>query len=180
MWNPTVVQHTLPVTIAGSLCRTTYIPPTRQPTTATCHVAKYRNTTGINMASLSTIIGNDKCCQLQAPLSTLIRPRGRVRIDKAPAAGAERCTNSVHKGKSQTAKEYAWRCPLEGCCIRMQPYVVKRHSLSQYEGVVRYSGISARKRVENWIERNLYAYSRGMSKVFGHNRRNCRGIPGGL
>ena len=62
-WNPTTVQHTLKV--AGSLGGTTNSPHTRQPTTPTCHVARDRSTPGINMPSLSTIVGNDRCCQLK-------------------------------------------------------------------------------------------------------------------
>ena len=151
VWNPTVAQHTL--TIVGSLSGTINIPPTRQPTTATCHVARYRNTPGINMASLSSIVGNDRCCQLKdadGVACPFRRPRQKY------AAFANHVLNThiglelelirhqqlkqrdaqilFTKARVRRTKEYAWRCPLEGCYIRMQRWVMKRHSLSQHNG----------------------------------------------
>ena len=150
-WNPTVAQVTL--TIAGSLGGTTNIPPTRQPTTPTCHVARARNTPGINMPSLSTIVGNHRYCQLKdanGAACTFRRPRQKY------AAFADHIVNThigvelesirlrqlklrdaqilFTKARVRRAKEYAWRCPLEGCYIRMQHWIVKRHSNSQHSG----------------------------------------------
>ena len=104
------------------------------------------------MPSLSTIVGNNKGCQLKdadGAACPLRRPRQKY------AAFANHILNA-HIGlelelirhqqlkqrdaqilftnaRVRRAKEYAWRCPLEGCYIRMQRWVVKRHSLSQHK-----------------------------------------------
>ena len=59
-WNPIPAYPTL--TVATSLGGTTNVLPTRQPTTATHHVANHGTTPDLNISILSIVIGNERFC----------------------------------------------------------------------------------------------------------------------
>ena len=142
-WNPTPAYPTL--TVATSLGGTTSVLPTRQPTTATHHVANHGTTPGLNISNLSIVIGNERFCRLQkadgvpcqvhCPKSSRATFASHV-IDVHIAGELNRMKNRqldrrdaqilCTKARVKRAKDYAWRCP-HGCYVRMREDTVRRH-----------------------------------------------------
>ena len=131
------------LTVATSLGGTTSILPTRQPTTATHHVAKSGTTPGLNISNLSIVIGNKSFCQLQKADGVPCQ----VHCPKSSRAAFASHVIDVHiagelnwiknrqldrrdaqilctKARVKHAKDYTWRCP-HGCYVRMREDTVR-------------------------------------------------------